>query len=743
MTILRNISMSLVALMAPVATGGGYDILWHVDPPPATFYSTEYSVVYSGQFNRDTEVSDDFQATGLVQRIEAPGRGCWQCQPSEALGVYVRFYEWTPNGPGALQYEAFIAVDSGNFEGSATNPGNIAVNLTEPFMASGWHFYSLQMAFADGGFWNFKQTNRFNNINAPLYYRNNLQGGVWAQHTDGPGNPSFSDLPMTILGQAGETTPSVTGVSRVTVTGSDRIIVSGDDFGAPGDGRLLVNGVEGLVMEWSSTQVIGYVPEGLAPGAGTLVIENLGVPSAPVPITVTPREPNGRIAWVFEGSGSYLSFSPTTGPDGTLYFSDVDGWLYAMSPDGALLWIVDALLGQEGSANEAPVQVDADGTVYVATNPLGPTLQLVAFHPDGSHRWTATLEHGQTWQAGPTIGPDGRLYAAVNSAQLLDGDFDVLAFRRDGGIDWTQAADPYVREHAAGGARMIFGPSSPGGPVDQLIFTADRNGDGRNWGFMIDDGAQNFATPTASGNDVGQGQLAKAAFGGDFYMFEFAGVGGAGWGLQAFDANGNREWRYDPGIASGATLPVVGPDGVIYFAWDGLRMTAVAPDGDPIWIRLGLHSYNTPAVSPAAPILIAHAWNSNDQQSVIDARRTDDGEPLWEQTLVDDEGAHVAANTPPQFTPDGAQVYFDASPRPLTPTSVFRLFAVRVQDSVSICEGDANADNEVNFTDLNAVLSAFGQTGAPGFAGADLNADGVVNFMDLNAVLSAFGSSCG
>lgn len=58
------------------------------------------------------------------------------------------------------------------------------------------------------------------------------------------------------------------------------------------------------------------------------------------------------------------------------------------------------------------------------------------------------------------------------------------------------------------------------------------------------------------------------------------------------------------------------------------------------------------------------------------------------------------------------------------------------------CPGDTNGDNQVNFTDLNAILSAFGQTGAPGFTGADLNADGVVDFNDLNAVLSAFGGGC-
>lgn len=59
------------------------------------------------------------------------------------------------------------------------------------------------------------------------------------------------------------------------------------------------------------------------------------------------------------------------------------------------------------------------------------------------------------------------------------------------------------------------------------------------------------------------------------------------------------------------------------------------------------------------------------------------------------------------------------------------------------CPGDTNADNSIDFGDLNAVLSAFGLQSSPGELGADLNLDGAVDFGDLNAVLSAFGQSCG
>lgn len=58
------------------------------------------------------------------------------------------------------------------------------------------------------------------------------------------------------------------------------------------------------------------------------------------------------------------------------------------------------------------------------------------------------------------------------------------------------------------------------------------------------------------------------------------------------------------------------------------------------------------------------------------------------------------------------------------------------------CPGDANGDNLVNFTDLNIVLSDYGQTGAPGSLPGDLDGNGVVNFLDLNIVLSFFGRAC-
>lgn len=94
----------------------------------------------------------------------------------------------------------------------------------------------------------------------------------------------------------------------------------------------------------------------------------------------------------------------------------------------------------------------------------------------------------------------------------------------------------------------------------------------------------------------------------------------------------------------------------------------------------------------------------------------------------------------------------------MTPTSTMRVrFVAADAGSASVAEaavddvrvitlgcdavpGDTNGDGVVNFVDLNAVLSTFGSSGAPGFDPGDIDADGDVDFADLNAVLSNFGA---
>jgi hypothetical protein len=55
--------------------------------------------------------------------------------------------------------------------------------------------------------------------------------------------------------------------------------------------------------------------------------------------------------------------------------------------------------------------------------------------------------------------------------------------------------------------------------------------------------------------------------------------------------------------------------------------------------------------------------------------------------------------------------------------------------------GDLNGDGSVNTTDLNLVLSTFGQSGYFSRTEGDADLSGEVDTVDLNIVLSTFGQS--
>lgn len=153
---------------------------------------------------------------------------------------------------------------------------------------------------------------------------------------------------------------------------------------------------------------------------------------------------------------------------------------------------------------------------------------------------------------------------------------------------------------------------------------------------------------------------------------------------------------------------------------------------------------------PGEAYLSFWLWYVNDGNSSVDDTlaaliSSDDG-ATWE-TLV-----HVDRST------DGwEKIELRLADSPVALTSQMRLrFIARDDHDGSIVEaaidsvevsfrrcvpppGDANGDFIVDFTDLNAVLSTFGQSGAA-LAG-DVDGDGDVDFTDLNMVLVSFGQS--
>jgi outer membrane protein assembly factor BamB len=124
------------------------------------------------------------------------------------------------------------------------------------------------------------------------------------------------------------------------------------------------------------------------------------------------------------GEGVDSLTSPTIGPDGTIYVSDVGFRIIAVTPDGSLKWQV----WTQGEVVDSPA-VGSDGTIYVQIDdppqlpPCGTVLNkcLVALNPDGTIKWTLR-DMGEF--DSPAVGSDGTVY--------IDG----LAVGPDGAVKW-------------------------------------------------------------------------------------------------------------------------------------------------------------------------------------------------------------------------------------------------------------------------------------------------------------------
>jgi outer membrane protein assembly factor BamB len=141
----------------------------------------------------------------------------------------------------------------------------------------------------------------------------------------------------------------------------------------------------------------------------------------------------GQIVWTFAiasaGFSGFLRSSPAVDADGTIYFGVNNGSpssaLFALRADGSLKWVFEpADLPPGVPADHFDIYsspaIGSDGTVYFGQE-LG---RVYALDPaDGSPRWIQGTRTGITWSS-PALAADGRLFIAD-----LDG--NVYAIRTE------------------------------------------------------------------------------------------------------------------------------------------------------------------------------------------------------------------------------------------------------------------------------------------------------------------------
>ena len=404
--------------------------------------------------------------------------------------------------------------------------------------------------------------------------------------------------------------PTIDTTNSPVLARSGRLAISGSGFGTE-RGEVLVAGVPALVSTWKDQRIVAYVPESAPFGPTLVVVEAATQQSNAVALEVTPRRADGRVDWVFEIDSEYIYYRPALAPDGTLYVHGYtyeqggEGKVYALSPEGGLLWITEV-----NWAADVPPSAGPDGAVYVGS--IG---TLTRISPSGEIDWTY---QGSQIQSGAAFGPDGTVYVG------FELDPEVVALDPLTGEEiWT--ASPGLSAFGTGGNEARLGPSSLGGPIDRLYLWWDALA-----AFTLD-GDHLFTT--SAGNIYDH----EVAIGSDGTLYAPANFESDLAALSPFD--GSAYWVVDEPWLAGTSDVEIGPDDTLYFVSDGRWIDAFDPaTQSTIWRHDMFDWLRRPSLSPDASILLASGGgNCSGEQgcviSFVEAFETTNGEELWHLDL--------------------------------------------------------------------------------------------------------------
>lgn len=455
---------------------------------------------------------------------------------------------------------------------------------------------------------------------------------------------AFAASTGTHAGGPPEAPPQIQSLSTAQAQLSGRIRIFGSNLGpASPQNQVLVGGLPAIVTRWNPSAIHAYVPEAVTPGAVAVQVINSQGASNSLSLTVTPRKPDGRVKWTFEADCDSLWWRPALGPDGTVYVHGSEGFVFALSPDGALLWFQDV-----NWFPYVPPTVGPDGTIYLSS-----IHTIFALNPDGTLRWTFVDPDTQgAHQFG--VGPDGFLYAA--------NDFGLGAFSLDsrGSLRWSNPGNPLISWYGGVGAEMTFGPSGIDGIADQLYVVTEPQGpDSSLQAFALTDGSQRFTVPIMIQSDALNQQQTQPAIGIDGTIFITHFKNPFGWVLEAFSpANGAALWQYsENGMAM--TPPDVAASGIVYFNAGAGRLVAINPQTrSKLWHYQDGSVLDHPTVSPDGTMIITGGVLTFGDLGFVKAFSAA-GELLWTVNLPGEPypQARMIATHHPRFTTAGDTVY--------------------------------------------------------------------------------------
>ena len=343
---------------------------------------------------------------------------------------------------------------------------------------------------------------------------------------------------------------------------SSLVRLRGPGFG-DSQGRVAIGGIPAPIAHWDDSLIECYVPEAAALGAARVLVAppRHSGPRMKARMTVLPRETfSGRVKWRLKLPDQYVTTRPLVAPDGTVYAMGNFGHIYAANADGSIRWVVAPAGGVSGSLGLLP-----NGNIAVGGGTGVQALSSV----DGSTLWTFPLQ--TPLLAGPSVGPDGNIYAADDSrwsqsvigAFILSPNGDLIwsggkYYRRGGG--WTD------QEIKFGGGNAYFWSdySSTGDPDVLGGLNALHLGGGLFWRVEDGVGILPDSTPT-----------------GDVALFRPSNI-------EMRDSAGAVIWSQDLGLFGGQPQveAVVASDGRTYFTTTNAQLHAISPTGEILYSKV-------------------------------------------------------------------------------------------------------------------------------------------------------------
>ncbi|MCK5260828.1 MAG: PQQ-binding-like beta-propeller repeat protein [Thermoplasmatales archaeon] len=263
---------------------------------------------------------------------------------------------------------------------------------------------------------------------------------------------------------------------------------------------------------------------------------------------------NGSLKWEYHTGYNFITSTPALAEDGTLYVGSWDHYLYAInSSSGVRKWKFNA----RGTIASSPT-IAGDGTIYFGTMWDSQTgHRIYAANPNGTEKWQ--YKTGNDITSDPVIGDDGTVY--VGSCDTY-----FYAMHPNGTLKWRFKTGDYIK----GPASIADDGTVYIGSFDGYLYALYPNNGTMKWKY----GAGTETNPSiASDGTIYVGSLNK---------------------LHAIYPNGTRKWTFTVGSSSAhitQSSPAISADGIIYVGTQigsvkGGDIIAVNPDGTEQWRKL-------------------------------------------------------------------------------------------------------------------------------------------------------------